>query len=978
MQGLAAQGDEGHAGTIARPHTFDMRRHTGPTSPSLQPLPTASAALDAVALPLLLLMADGGLLHANASALALGPSFDEWAAWLAQTWAVPSGLAGADPGADRRAQHHAGADAGKIAGNDVTDSANQDATTRPQSQTLTLSLPAQASARQARAQAKAWPEGGWLLTLQPVDELQAAQDEVAHLQEMLDLARDFGRLGLWERDARTLEGRWDRQVLKFRGLGAGQPAPSFEDSMRQVALADRASLERVFRDSLRQPGAYSHRFSLRTPEGTLRRVHSQWLVKNGPDGQPARAVGLLLDDTETLALAGVSGEIESQLALAVDMGRIAIWRHDLVTQRMHYNAQAWAVLDIPPRPEGLSIDEVRDFIHPDDLADVLASARMALANDKPTDMEARYRRRDGSWRQVLTRRVVQRDAQGQPVAFVGVAMDVTERRQAELALRSAAERVALVTRAAGLGTWEVDLRANIAFWDEQMWVLRGLPPQPGALPPEERLAIVHPDDRARVIAVHEAAMTTHAPTEHEFRIVWPDGQVRWLATRSQTLRDDQGQPTRRIGVNWDVTDARNAAALRQEREIARRESAAKSQFMARMSHELRTPLNAVLGFTQLMLAEEGHGEEEAASSRRRRLLHVQGAGQHLLSLINDVLDLASLESGELRVSPQPVALAALVQATLPMLDPLLKSQGVTLSIEVPPLTVMADATRLRQVLLNLLSNAVKYNRPAGRVEVSAWQHSVAGASRVHLRVADTGRGMTPDQLNHLFEPFNRLGAEGTAIEGSGIGLTIARTLVERMGGQIGVQSRPGQGSVFEIELLAPPYVAATETSTAPAPTAPASTRLAAVAPVGPAGPAAPASNTKPGSAAAALRPRRLLYIEDNPVNAMIIAELLARRDDLVLHLAADGQGGVSQARALVPDLILLDMQLPDIDGLEVMRQLQAWPATAAIPCIALSANAMPDDIARTLQAGAIDYWTKPLDFRAFMAALDGLLGPPPT
>ena len=928
------------------PHTFGMYRTSGPTRPSLQLQPPAKDWLDAVAVPLLQLSPTGCLLRANAAAQALWPAGGDWAGWLAGL----QPLLGAE---------HA---------------------------LLELPLPAGASANFVQAQARALPEGGWLLTLQPVDTLRAAQEEAANLHEMLDLARDFGRLGLWARDARTLEGTWDRQVLKFRGLPADQPAMSFEDSLRQVAEADRAALDKAFRASLHKPGAYSHRFSLRTVEGGWRRVHSQWIVKTGPDGQPSRAIGLLLDDTEILALAAVSSETESQLALAVDMGRIAIWRHDLQTQRMQYNAHAWAVLDIAPRPEGLHIDEVRAFIHPDDLPSVQASARLALVSDRPSDMEARYRRRDGSWRQVLTRRVVQRDEQGQALAFMGVAIDVTERRDAELALRSAAERVALVTRAAGLGTWEVDLRDESTFWDEQMWVLRGLPPRTNAMSAEERMTMIHPDDKERVQALNQAAMAAQVPAEGEFRILWPDGQVRWLATRSQTLRDEQGQPVSRIGVNWDITDARNAAAMRQEREIARRESAAKSQFMSRMSHELRTPLNAVLGFTQLLLAEEDNADE-AMQSRRRRLLHVQSAGQHLLTLINDVLDLTSLDSVELRIALLPVALAPLLQATLPMLDPLLKSHAVSLHAQVPPLTVLADATRLRQVLLNLLTNAIKYNQPGGRVDVSAWHTQAADGGRVHVRIADNGRGMTAEQVQHLFEPFNRLGAESTAVEGSGIGLTIARSLTERMGGSLQVHSQPGSGSVFKLELAAP----ACQNSAATRETAPVTRSLPANAPLAAATidqttttTAATTTETTTGtpstseatSVSTSTARRQVLYIEDNPVNAMIIAELLARRTDLVLHLAADGESGVAQARALLPDLVLLDMQLPDIDGLEVMRRLQAQADTARIPCIALSANAMPDDIESALRAGAADYWTKPLDFRAFLAALDTMFGKP--
>ncbi len=358
-------------------------------------------------------------------------------------------------------------------------------------------------------------------------------------------------------------------------------------------------------------------------------------------------------------------------------------------------------------------------------------------------------------------------------------------------------------------------------------------------------------------------------------------------------------------------------------------------------------MNAILGFSQLLLAEET-AADAAAALRRRRLDHVRSAGQHLLNLINDVLDLASLESGELRIEPQPVALAPLVAETLPLLEPLRNSRSVTLRSGRLALQVLADPTRLRQVLLNLLSNAIKYNRDGGEVAIEAEPRGDC----VVLRVTDTGRGMTQEQMAHLFEPFNRLGAESDAIEGTGIGLAIVKTLMERMDGTVQVHSVLGQGSSFELQLPA-------------------------AAPVGVAEIDAPLADTAPLPVAApapARRPRTLLYVEDNAVNAMIIRELLAHRSDLELHVAEDGASGVARATALQPDLVLLDMQLPDCDGFEVLRRLRAQPATAAIPCVALSANAMPDHIERALSAGMADYWTKPLDFRAFLSALDALLG----
>jgi CheY-like chemotaxis protein len=256
----------------------------------------------------------------------------------------------------------------------------------------------------------------------------------------------------------------------------------------------------------------------------------------------------------------------------------------------------------------------------------------------------------------------------------------------------------------------------------------------------------------------------------------------------------------------------------------------------------------------------------------------------------------------------------------------------------------------------LLSNAAKYNRPGGQVQVHAHADTVDGQRQVLIEVADTGLGMAPQQLAHLFEPFNRLGAERDGVEGTGIGLAIVKALVERMGGRVSVSSQPGEGSVFQV------WLADGTDTPLPAATPSPSSRPVDL-PTGPATSAAPRGT--------------LLYIEDNPVNALIIAELIGRRSDLQLHLAADGEGGVQEALAVKPDLILLDMQLPDIDGHEVLRRLRAHPPTAHIPVIALSANAMPEDIERALQAGMSDYWTKPLDFRAFMASIEGLFGPAP-
>jgi CheY-like chemotaxis protein/anti-sigma regulatory factor (Ser/Thr protein kinase) len=390
-------------------------------------------------------------------------------------------------------------------------------------------------------------------------------------------------------------------------------------------------------------------------------------------------------------------------------------------------------------------------------------------------------------------------------------------------------------------------------------------------------------------------------------------------------------------VSWDITQAREAEQARQERLLAQRESRAKSQFLARMSHELRTPLNAVIGFAQLLLTDRTLRGEP-----REQLQHIQAAGEHLLALVNDVLDLSSLDTGEIRLERQAIDLASLHDAAVPMVSALAQTYAVRLQRGALAHAELADPTRLRQVLLNLLTNAIKYNRPGGTVQVQA--HALG--DQVALQVRDSGRGIASEQLLHVFEPFNRLGLERKGIEGTGIGLAIVKANVESMDGTVHVQSVPGEGSVFEVRL---PSAAGNVAAPQPA-------------------------HDEPGAALTPARSGRLLYIEDNPVNALIVRELIAQRGNLTLDEADDGASGIHSAREHRPDLVLIDMQLPDFDGLEVLRRLRADPSTAAIPCIALSANAMPEDIQRALGAGFADYWTKPLDFRVFLGALDTLFG----
>ena len=319
-----------------------------------------------------------------------------------------------------------------------------------------------------------------------------------------------------------------------------------------------------------------------------------------------------------------------------------------------------------------------------------------------------------------------------------------------------------------------------------------------------------------------------------------------------------------------------------------------------------------------------------------------------------MLTLARPEAVDEALDLKVLDLDTLLAETLPMVEPEAARQPVSLSWRPGGLKLLADPLRLRQVLLNLLTNAIKYNQPGGRVDVTA----EAQGDQVCIRVRDSGIGMPTDQLASVFEPFRRLGDNHPGVQGLGLGLAVVRSLVERMGGQASASSTPGAGSEFVVLLpQAPP----------PAARAPGPTTLDASAEDSPVAPGA-----------RALRRRRVLYVEDNPVNVMIMAELVARRGDLDFLSAADAQSGLRLARADPPDLMLLDMNLPDSHGSELLTQLRVDPLTGRVPCIAVSANAMPDDIQTALRSGFADYWTKPLDFEVVNRALVSVFGPPAT
>jgi len=553
--------------------------------------------------------------------------------------------------------------------------------------------------------------------------------------------------------------------------------------------------------------------------------------------------------------------------------------------------------------------------------------------------------------------------------FTGILRDITARKHAEAALQKAGALQSAIFNSANFSSIATDAKGVIQIFNvgaERMLgyaaadVMNKITPADISDPQEviaraEALSIelgtpITPGFEALVFKASRGIEDIY-----ELTYIRQDGS-RFPAVVSVTaLRDEQDAIIGYLLIGTDNTARKQVEAertrldqalqdrnieLESARLIADKANLAKSDFLSSMSHELRTPLNAILGFTQLMET----GAPPPTAAQQRNLDQILKAGWYLLELINEILDLALIESGKATLSHEPVSLVEVMLECRAMVEPQAHKRGIVMSFPhfELPYFVSADRTRVKQVLINLLFNAVKYNKPDGAVEID---YITVPPNAIRISVRDTGAGLTEEQLAQLFQPFNRLGKEASVEEGTGIGLVVTKRLVELMGGRIGVNSSIGAGSEFwfELDLTAAPLLSLEEVEQAAL-----------------ARPQVPVGTPQ----------RTVLYVEDNPANLELVEQLIARRPELRLLSAADGKTGIEFARAYLPQVILMDINLPGISGLDAMKMLRADPATAHIPIIALSANALPHDIEKALQAGFFDYLTKPIKVKLFMDTLD--------
>jgi PAS domain S-box-containing protein len=532
------------------------------------------------------------------------------------------------------------------------------------------------------------------------------------------------------------------------------------------------------------------------------------------------------------------------------------------------------------------------------------------------------------------------DSHGRFSGYRGTARDVSALIAAEMTLRANERRWSMAAEAAGIGIAELQLASGKLTFDRRACINHGLAFPHGDFSLQDWLQSIHPDDRHAAQTAVRRAIEARGTLEVRYRLQRPDGSEPTLEIFAHCTLSGSGQVTGMLGTCRDVTQQVAHEQLQLDKQTAERASRAKSEFLSRVSHELRTPLNGILGFAQLMALDRTN---PLAPDQSRRLDSVLRAGRHLLELINDMLNLARIEREDFSLQQEPVNIADTVESCFSIIHPLADSANV--QMVAPPkkaIWARADARAIEQILLNLLSNAIKYNRDGGSVRVTLGRSN----THVHLAVSDDGEGLTEAQQSQLFQPFNRLGAEQLRVEGSGLGLVIARELAAAMQCELQVRSQLGIGSTFTLVL---PMVAE--------PASPPSGDVSAPNSVAPAAPAV----------------RQVLYIEDEPLNVLLMKEVFKVRPQWKLQVALDGRTGLEQVQRLRPDLLLIDMNLPDMNGMELIRTLRGNPETSGLHCIALSADAMQRQIDAAMAAGFDGYWTKPIHVAQMLENLNRVL-----
>jgi len=632
---------------------------------------------------------------------------------------------------------------------------------------------------------------------------------------------------------------------------------------------------------------------------------------------------------------------------------IGTWDWNIMTGDLSWSERVGALFGYGTNVPETTYENFVKAIHPQDRELVMDAINRCVHNNESYNIEHRVVWPDGSTRWVHESGDVIRNDIGEPVHMLGVVQDINARKVAQQELLDREFMLKESQSLACLGNTRYNVSTGQMVWSDQLFRILGL--EPGSVDPNtfDFYSVVHEEDRQKVREAAEIRSKTGF-SEVTYRIILPDGAIRYMHELGKVERDKEGSHIYLHGTIQDITQRVNdVKAYIQAREDAEKANSAKSEFLSSMSHEIRTPLNAIVGFSQLISIESGGNLSE---SQLENLKEIKNASDHLLKLINGVLDLSKIESGRVDLKLEPINVGAVVVETMNLIQPLTLKRNTQIKCKFEgayvadqelmetKTAVWADHVRLRQSLLNLLTNAVKYSEADSTIEVVI-ERPLAGSVRVNIK--DAGIGITESQQSQLFKPFTRFGSRINKEEGTGIGLVITKELIELMGGEIGFTSKKDYGSTFWFDL---PEACTNRNKDM-------------------------VENVDRGEKIASLKTKQhsVLYIEDNPANLRLVTQLVARLPNIQMWSAHEPLIGLELAELHRPDLILLDISLPGMDGFEVLSRLRNSDTTRNTPVFAISANAMADDIKNGLEAGFCKYITKPIDVTTFLSSVKEVL-----
>ena len=609
---------------------------------------------------------------------------------------------------------------------------------------------------------------------------------------------------------------------------------------------------------------------------------------------------------------------EERLAQAQHIAHLGYWERDLEPDRIYWSDETYRIFGLEPQETAITFNRFEELLHPEDRGSVKEAIGKALAGGARYDIEYRIVRPDGEIRFVHSQADVVKNSSGQPCHMFGTVQDVTGQKRAEQALRDAEHKYRAIFENSIEGIFQSTPAGKFVSANPALARIFGYDS------PEELIAGINDIEQTLYVdpkcrEEFKQLIETQGSVElFEYEVFRKDKSRLWLCENSRAVRDKDGTVIYYEGTVEDITERKRV-------EEVERASKAKSEFLSRMSHELRTPLNAILGFGQLL------ERQEPTPVQKNRIAHILSAGRHLLNLINEILDIARVESGRFQLSLEPVLVEHAVNEVIELIRPMAADRDIEIercTLLDGSVSILADRQRLKQVLLNLLSNAVKYNRKAGRVIVDLAPQT---GERFRISVSDEGPGIPPDKRARLFSPFDRLGAEDGEIQGTGLGLALSKRLTEAMGGTIG-EGGPAMGAYFWIEF---PIVKSVQEQI-------------------------PVNRTAPVKLARLNgNEKTLLYIEDNLSNLSLVEQLMGECAPIKLISAMQGQLGLELATRHQPDLILLDIHLPDINGAAVLARLKARPRTRDIPVVAVSGYVQRSRRERAERDGFAAFFPKP-------------------